>query len=275
MLIKSETSYRDIRIRVRELSSEMKKSSIYSILAIAIFSIYSCGDKKEELTADQIIEKAVERHGGKKYDNMEVQFDFRDRHYRAKISKGEYVYERTFKSDNGWVTDIWSNKKFKRMIDEKEIQLDREDLRTYRTATNSVIYFALLPFNLDDPVVNRQLMRSVEIKGEPYYKVEITFGERGGGAEDFESAYVYWIHKNNFTIDYLAYAFNVNGGGVRFREAYNAREIEGIRFQDYRNYTIDEDYPAHELDYAFTTDKLRLISDIQLQNIEVSLSQPD
>ena len=156
------------------------------------------------------------------------------------------------------------------MVGEKEIKLDREDMRTYRTATNSVIYFALLPFNLDDPVVNRQLMRSVEIKGQPYYKVEITYGENGGG-QDFEDVYIYWIHKENFTVDYLAYSFNINGGGVRFREAYNQREVEGIRFQDYMNYTIEEDFPAHELDYAFVTNKLKLVSKIELENVEVRL----
>lgn len=162
------------------------------------------------------------------------------------------------------------------MIDQKEIKLNSEDMQTYRTATNSVIYFALLPFNLDDPVVNRQLMRSVEIKGEPYYKVEITYGEMEGEKEDFESVYIYWIHKEKFTMDYLAYSFNINGGGVRFREAYNAREVEGIRFQDYRNYTIDEDYPAQELDYAFVTNKLHLVSDIKLENIKVQMNaQPD
>lgn len=254
----------------------MKKSGICGFLVLAIVFVSSCGNKTEELSADQIIQKAVSMHGGDRYDNMQVQFDFRNRHYRAKISNGEYVYERTFRSDNGWVTDIWSNKKFRRMIDEKEIKLNQEDMQSYRTATNSVIYFALLPFNLDDPVVNRQLMRSVEIKGEPYYKVEITYGEMEGEKEDFESVYVYWIHKEKFTMDYLAYAFNINGGGVRFREAYNAREIEGIRFQDYKNYTIDEDYPAQELDYAFVTNQLKLVSDIKIENVKVQLnSQAD
>lgn len=248
----------------------MRKSGLYYVLAIAILSASGCAKPTEELSADQIIQKAVNRHGGDNYDNMEVQFDFRNRHYRAKISNGEYVYERTFQSENGWVTDIWSNKKFKRMIGEKEIQLDREDMRTYRTATNSVIYFALLPFNLDDPVVNRQLMRSVEIKGKPYYKLEITYGENGGG-QDFENVYIYWIHQEDFTIDYLAYSFNINGGGVRFREAYNQREVEGIRFQDYVNYTIDKDFPAQELDYAFTTDQLQEVSRIELENVEVKL----
>ncbi len=249
----------------------MRNYRLYCLLLLGVVGLESCGDKAQRLTADQIIQKAIDRHGGERYDNMEVEFDFRKRHFRAKISNGEYVYERSFRTKEGWVTDVWSNDKFKRMIDEREVKLDQENMRTYRTATNSVIYFALLPFNLDDPVVNRQLMRPVKINDQPYYKVEMTYGKNGGG-EDFENVYVYWIHKETFTIDYLAYSFNINGGGVRFREAYNPREVNGIRFQDYKNYTISKDFPAQELDYAFETDQLRLISDIKLENIKVNLS---
>lgn len=248
----------------------MRNYSFYCLTLVGLVCLSSCGDEKQKLSVDQVIQKTIERHGGEKYNNMEVEFDFRKRHFRAKISNGQYVYERSFRSNEGWVTDVWSNDKFKRMIDQKEIKLDQQNLRTYRTATNSVIYFALLPFTLDDPVVNRQLMRSVEIKSKSYYKVEMTYDENGGG-EDFENVYVYWINKEDFTIDYLAYSFNINGGGVRFREAYNQRDVKGIRFQDYRNYTIDKDFPAQELDYAFQTDQLKLLSEIKLENVKVGL----
>lgn len=251
----------------------MRGLNLYCLL-LCVVAVCGCDGKSDELTADQIIEKAVQRHGGERYDNMLVEFDFRKRHFKAKIYKGEYVYERSFKSKDGWVTDVWSNNKFKRLVDEKEVQLNLESRRTYQTATNSVIYFALLPFNLDDPIVNRQLMRPVEIKGIPYHKVEITYGSNGGG-EDFENVYIYWIHQEKFTIDYLAYGFNINGGGVRFREAYNQREVEGIVFQDYLNYTIDKDFPVQEMDYAFETEQLRLISDIKLENVNVSLLNAD
>ncbi len=248
----------------------MKQLGFVALVLCSIINV-GCKESQEELTADTIIEKAIARHGGTGYDNMQVQFDFRNHHFKAIIAEGEYVYERTFKTKEGTVTDVWSNNKFKRMINDKEIRLRKENRRTYQTATNSVIYFALLPFNLDDPIVNRQLMRSVEIKGQPYHKVEITFDENGGG-EDFENVYIYWIHKDNFTVDYLAYGFYTNGGGVRYREAYNPREIEGIRFQDYKNYTISKDFPVQEMDYAFEIGELEFVSDIKLENIEVSRS---
>ena len=237
---------------------------------LASISLLSCEQEEEELTADEVVKKARESHGGSRYDNMMVEFDFRNGHYKAEIKDGRYVYERSFKGDEGWVTDVYENRKFKRMVDEKEVELSSESRKTYQNATNSVIYFALLPFHLDDPVINRQLMRSVTIKNEPYYKVEVTFGD--GGGEEFENAYVYWIHKKNFTVDYFSYSFNINGGGVRFREVSKVQTVEGIRFQDYNNYTIDQDYPAHELDYAFESGKLELVSKIELEQIKVSLN---
>ena len=237
---------------------------------LAGISLLSCQQEQEELSADQVVKKAIESHGGERYDNMVVEFDFRNGHYKAEIKKGQYVYERSFRANEGWVMDVYENKKFKRMIDQKEVKLSSESLKTYQNATNSVIYFALLPFHLDDPVINRQLMRSVKIKNEPYYKVEVTFGD--GGGEEFENAYVYWVHKKNFTVDYFAYSFNINGGGVRFREVSKVQTVEGIRFQDYNNYTIYQDYPAHELDYAFESGKLELVSSIELEHIKVRLN---
>ena len=56
---------------------------------------------------------------------------------------------------------------------------------------------------------------------------------------------------------------------MRFREAINQREVNGIRFQDYINYTIGKDFPAHELDYAFQTGQLKEISRIELDDVVV------
>ena len=69
-------------------------------------------------------------------------------------------------------------------------------------------------------------------------------------------------------MDYLAYSFQVNGGGVRFREAYNPRTVGGIRFQDYVNYKHEnKDFPVQQLDQAFLNKELKELSRIELKNI--------
>jgi hypothetical protein len=38
--------------------------------------------------------------------------------------------------------------------------------------------------------------------------------------KDFDDEYMYWI-KDTRKVDYLAYSYHVNDGGVRFRAAFN------------------------------------------------------
>ena len=79
--------------------------------------------------------------------------------------------------------------------------------------------------------------------------------------------------KTTFKADYIAYSYNEDDGkGMRFREAYNERYIQGIRFVDYNNYRSQDplaDLP--ELGNAFNNDELQLLSKIELEGITVDL----
>lgn len=239
------------------------------MLAIAALS---CGCGVNQPSADEIISKAIEKHGGPLYDQADVQFTFRGQIFQTKMQDGEFEVQRWFKDEHGDVVDILRNRSFIRKVNSEEVELNAIKKEALYNDANSVVYFAMLPYRLNDPAVNKQLMCTSDIEGEPYYKVEITFDSNGGG-ENFEDSFIYWIHKKDFTVDYLAYSYSINGGGVRFRKAYNQREINGIRFQDYVNYTIDDDFPAHELDFAFETGRLRELSRIDLEDIQVNVTK--
>ena len=58
---------------------------------------------------------------------------------------------------------------------------------------------------------------------------------------------------------------------MRFREAYNERFIEGIRFVDYNNYKSSDGLMALiDLGKIFEKNKLNLLSKIELKNIVVN-----
>ena len=83
---------------------------------------------------------------------------------------------------------------------------------------------------------------------------------------------MYWIGKEDFLIDYLAYTFHTNGGGKRFRVLMEQCNIKGIRFVDYHNYQpVDLKIPLIDLDLAFDKKQLKKVSEIILENIEVTL----
>ncbi len=223
-----------------------------------------------QFSAQAIIDKAIKNSGGELHDNAVIQFSFRDAHYWSKRHQGLYWLERYKNSPNGVINDIVSNSGLQRMIENCLLSVPDTLVTGIRDGVNSVHYFASLPYGLNAPAVNKELIGESEIKGEMYFKVKITFSEEGGGT-DFEDQFLYWIHKDKFTVDYLAYSYAVHGGGIRFREAYNVRYVNGIRFVDYRNYKTVKGTPLSGLDTLFENEKLELISVIELKDIHVHL----
>jgi hypothetical protein len=236
-------------------------------LLLLILASSSCEVKKP--SAQEVLNKAIAKHGFDTKKELDVTFEFRNKFFEADLSGASNLMRRVIKEGDQTIEDIIENDSFLHKVNNEIVLLDSELSLISSSDMRSVIYFALLPYGANDGAINKELMPSIKVKGESYYKVEVTYGNNGGGKR-FENVFVYWIHQKNFTVDYLAYSYYVNGGGVRFREAYNQREIKGVRFQDYINYTIDKDFPAHELDYAFESGQLKEISRIELENISVS-----
>ncbi|MFT6838527.1 MAG: hypothetical protein ACJAZR_002064, partial [Sediminicola sp.] len=203
---------------------------------LVICSLISCKEKKKNsLTVQQIVDRAIETSGGDLFASSNLSFDFRDIHYVSEGVGNNGVMKRIFYLDGKKVEDVKSNAKFERFIDGTLEVLPDSTANKYDNSVNSVHYFVKLPYGLNDPAVNKTLMGEVTLKKTEYYKIKVTFDQTGGG-DDFEDTYLYWINKETFKPDYLAYDFYVNDGGVRFRVAYNERYIKGIRFVDYENY---------------------------------------
>ncbi|HSP40501.1 MAG TPA: DUF6503 family protein [Gillisia sp.] len=231
---------------------------IYLILVSII--VLSCKPEERGLTAQEIIDKTIETAGGERYKRATITFKFREHIYKSKRRAGEFQLERSLEDSSGITRDVINNTGFRRYFNDSLVTVPDSMVVRYTSSVNSVHYFAHLPYALNDRAVNKEKAGENTILGQPYYKIKITFQQEGGGA-DHHDEFLYWIHKENFTIDYLAYKFLVNDGGIRFRVAYNPRYIEGIRFVDYENYTIED----------FTTE-LRVLDDLYLKGELIRLS---
>ena len=220
-------------------------------------------------SAEQIIDQAIKTHGGGPLQEATVSFDFRKKHYRVQLNHGSFRYESTVNDSIGLVHDVLTNDDFIRTVDGQRQVLNAEDESRYRNALNSVVYFALLPYFLNDPAARKELIGEATVQGKPYYKIRVTFAEEGGG-DDYDDEFVYWIHQQHHTMDYLAYSFHVNEGGTRFRQAYHIRNIKGIRFADYINYDTTKG-ALKDYDRLLEEGKLEELSRIELKNVKVKL----
>ncbi|MDX1719252.1 MAG: DUF6503 family protein [Salegentibacter mishustinae] len=245
----------------------MKK---YVLGLLIITLIYACITKQE--TAQQIIDKAIAKAGGERYKNAEISFDFRKGTYKSERRGGDFELERIMPDSTGTqYRDVVDNNGFTRFYKDTVVKLSDSMETVYANSVNSVHYFVQLPFGLNDDAVNKKLIGKDTINNKEYYEIKITFDVEGGG-EDHEDVYMYWVNTQNYHVDYLAYSFEINEGGLRFRKAYNPRTIEGIRFVDYENYKTDDlSTPLSELDDLYEARQLELLSKIENKNIEVKL----
>ncbi len=217
--------------------------------------------------ASQTIDQAIRAHGGlEKYENLSLAFEFRGRTYKAARKNGLYQYERLFTDSIGAVRDIVRNDGFVREVNGLEAAVHDSMKVKYTGSISSVIYFALQPFPLKDPAVIPTYLGEVELEGRKQHKIEVRFRQEGGGPE-FEDVFMYWIDVEEGFVNYLAYLYHTEGGGIRFRKGYNFREVEGIRIADYVNYKAEYGkVELEELDKLYEAGELEELSRIETEN---------
>ncbi|GGW43268.1 DUF6503 family protein [Arenibacter certesii] len=238
--------------------------------AVSALLWVSCKEQpKTELSAQEIVNKSIFVSGGDNYKNRAISFSFRELDYKSSWEKGKRILSRTGIKDSVRYVDVLKNNTLERTVGEGLVALSDSIANVYSNSLNSVHYFVNLPYGLNDHAVNKELLGEVKIKNKDYYKIKVTF-EQAGGGDDFEDVYVYWINKETFKPDYLAYEFHINGGGIRFRVAYNERYLNGIRIVDYENYKASpQKVTLYETDKLYEKGELELLSKIELENVVV------
>lgn len=246
----------------------MKRLLVNNLL-ILIMVLAGCSPEPQN--AQEIIDQAIEAYGGQKLNRTNIEFDFRDKHYRCFYDNGLMSYERVFEDDSlGHVQDVLNNEGFTRTVNNQVVDLNDEWIGKYTRSVNSVIYFFRIPFNLNDPAVNKELIGETEINGQSYYEVLIHFDEEGGG-EDYDDSFVYWFNKETLFIDYFSYSYSTDGGGKRFRVTINPRVVNGLRVVDYINYEPkDLTIPIKDFESYFESGGMKELSRIENENVVVS-----
>ena len=256
------------------LSQIIKNWGLFGIL---LLFVWSCENKvsssqKKILThrGQEIIDQAIIAHGQNLFENATLSFSFRDKQYSARRSDTSYAYTRSFKDGSALIEDTLINSThFSRKKNGVSIEVSKEWADKYSRSINSVLYFFQLPYLLNDLAVKKTDQGIKQIKGESYHQIKVSFQIENGG-DDFEDEYLYWINVNNYEIDYLAYNYITDGGGVRFRSAIDKRRVDGLLVQDYINYApVDKKMPLSDLITQF--EKEALIERSRIINSEITL----
>ncbi len=241
----------------------------YFLLLLTAILFQAC--QKEMPSVQIIVDQAIAYSCGSGCEASEVSFDFRDKHYSRTRRGGLFTYRRSFEDSLGQIRDELSNEGFKRYVNDSLVVVVDSMANKYANSVNSVHYFSQLPYGLNDPATIKELRGVVQINGKAYYEVLVWFRQEGGG-KDYDDQFLYWFDTDDLRLDYFAYSYLTDGGGVRFREAYNPRSISGYRVVDYKNYKpADKETPLEELPVLFERGELELLSTIENKNVQVRL----
>jgi len=252
----------------------IKNWGFFGVLLLFIWSCENKASSSQKKTSthkgQEVIDQAIIAHGQHLFENATLSFLFRDKQYSARRSDAEYTYTRSFKNGSALIEDMLINSTdFSRKKNDVSIEIEKEWAEKYSRSINSVLYFFQLPYLLNDLAVKKIDQGIKQIKGENYYQIKVSFQIENGG-EDFEDEYLYWIDVNTFEIDYLAYNYITDGGGVRFRSAINKRRVNGLLVQDYINYApLNKKIPLSSLITEF--EKGALIERSRIINSDITL----
>jgi hypothetical protein len=250
----------------------MRTISFFLLLAA---SFVACQSPKSPaarpLSADEVVNRSLEAMGARLLDSVAVSFDFRGKMYLQEKWGNAFTYHRASRDSLGNEThDVMHGDSLIRTLNGEAVPLTEKEADIHYHAINSVMYFAFLPYKLNDPAAKREWIGDATVKGIPYHKVRVTFSPEGGG-KDHDDEFVYWFRTDDYQLGYLAYRYHTNEGGVRFREAFNQRNVGGLVIRDYRNYkhSQPDSVEVKDLDKLWEAGKLELLSDVLLENVEV------
>lgn len=249
----------------------MNKLIIASILLV----LTACTNTSD-IDPQNLIDSSIKSHGFDRLSGKNISFKFRKKSYSVSRDDNKYVYTRTFTDSSGIVKDVLTNSTvLTRTVNDSLLDISELEAEKTIEAVNSVLYFFQLPYGLNDNAVNKKYAGTDKIDNQDYHLVSVTFGKNGGGA-DYQDEYLYWINQKDHTIDYLAYNYIVNEGGVRFRKAINRRIIDGLTFQDYINYKPhDKNTPLKALSKLYAEGNLIELSRIVSEEVLVKTSDQE
>lgn len=244
------------------------------ICALGIFGLGFFGSCDSRTDAQKIVDASIAAYGGQRYESAKIEFDFRNIHYSIFKNETGFEYSREFSDSTGTIRDLLDNAGFLRTINGDKIDtLSEERIGAFSRSVNSVAYFAFLPFGLNDSAALKTYLGETVLKGETYHLVKVTFAKEGGG-DDFDDEFLYWIGLEDYYIDYMAYSYHTDGGGIRMREVRDVQEVNGIRFQNYLNLKPeDKNIKVEEIQALYERGELELLSEINLENIKVEMMQ--
>ena len=219
----------------------------------------------------EIVDRAIDHHGGDRYRHSRARLQLCSKpgcyEVSAAVDGGLYEYRVKGPVRGGVREVVASNDRVLHWHDGRAMEVTPESEVALRDWVMGRVYFAFLPYRLDDDSVVGEDLGLETWAGRELHKVKVTFA--AGSSTDADDEFLYWFDPRTGRLEQFAYSFVGSPGGLRFRRLYNFRRVGGLLFFDQENWgAAGDDLRVEQIDSGFVTSMER-ISTVELESIQV------
>lgn len=234
---------------------------------------------REPETAQEVVDRAIEHHGGDLYESTETELTITSRSGSFRVvsrvegelfdhvvhTTGREGEERKMRATNDRV-ELW--------VDGEPVPVEPDREQRIRDTVMARVYFPFLPYRLNDPSVRKRDLGLETWDGRELRKIKVTFA--AGTSTDAEDEYLYWFDPETGRLEQFAYSFHTGQGGLRLRRGFDYRRVGGILFMDSENLGVNglegpggERLTVESITPAFAEEQMELISTVELSDVQV------
>lgn len=218
--------------------------------------------------AKVVIDQAVKMHGGDAFEGSRFSFDVSGKHYTILNKKGNPELHRMWNNSGVETIESLQRNKVYRSIKGDTVLLDDKEQEQLEYDLREILNYALLPYGLNDRSVDKHLDGQIQINGEDYFQIQVSFSEDYHFIANCDH-YIFWINAEKKTLDYIAHKCDQNG--IKFSVAIHRRKIGEILFADYQIYRPkDANTPLEHLPHLYELGQIVSDDEILLDNVEVN-----
>ena len=252
--------------------------SLSTALVAVILSLPTAALEAEEPPGPvrrlEAIDQAIAHHGGELYRQSETELDVCSRSgcydVLARIRGDAFAYEVSGAASGAERHVRWTSDELTLSVNGVPTPIAPAEEKRLCDWVMARVYFPFLPYRLNDPSVLKQDLGFEKWNGNRLRKVKVTF--ESGTSTDANDEYLYWLDPESGRVEQFAYSYEVNGGGLRLRQATDFRRVGGLLFSDQINLGIDGAGLSVDLiTPSYVKEKMRHISTVRLKNVEVRL----
>lgn len=225
----------------------------------------------EKVASLPIVDRAIAHHGGARYTASETTYSSCSKsgcsQVRARVDGGVFRFEVEGPTSAGRLRVVMANDTTEAWLDGRAMALDDAQSQRRRDWAMQRVYFAFLPFRLNDPSVWKEDLGLETWGDRELHRVRISF--TAGSSTDADDTYTYWLDPETGEVAFFAYRYDGDPGGIRFRRAINQRRIGGILFFDQENYGAEGDALGVDTITPAFAERLPLVSTVRFVDVSV------